>query len=126
MTLFTALAALLAFEVKHFLGDFVLQTKWQVDSKKRYLAPGGLLHAAIHAILTVPVLMVFTAAPAVLIGVPVAEFLLHYHIDFAKARIDVATGWTGGDQAYWFLFGFDQLLHQLTYLGIVAYFALYT
>lgn len=124
MTLTTALAALLAFEIKHFLGDFVLQTKWQVESKKRYASPGSLLHAGIHAVLSIPALFVFTSAPAILIGVPVAEFLLHYHVDYAKARIDVATGWTQADQAYWMLFGFDQLIHQLTYLGIVAYFAL--
>ncbi len=122
MTATTALVALLLFEAKHFLCDFVLQTKWQVDAKKRYGAAGGLLHAGLHAVLSLPALLVLTAAPAVIIAISLFEFALHYHIDWGKARIDTAAGWTVADQAYWMIFGLDQLLHQLTYLGIVAAF----
>ena len=123
MTVTTALQALLLFELKHFLCDFVLQTKWQVDAKKRYGAAGGVLHAGLHGLTSLPALLVLTATPALLIAIPLFEFALHYHIDWAKARIDTTAGWTVADQAYWMIFGLDQLLHQLTYLGFVAAFA---
>ena len=47
---------LLAFQVKHLLCDFVLQTKFQVANKGFYGRIGGLLHAGCHALFTVPVL----------------------------------------------------------------------
>jgi hypothetical protein len=46
------------------------------------------------------------------------EVVVHYHIDWLKARV--------GDKAeadsswYWCLFGLDQLLHQLTMIAVLA------
>ena len=120
------LIALLAFQAKHFLCDFVLQSKWQIEAKKTYGDAGGIVHAGLHSLFTVPVLLILTKAPAYLIAIPVAEFVIHYHLDWAKMRIDMATGWTQADQPYWVVFGLDQFLHQTTYLAIIALFALAT
>jgi Protein of unknown function (DUF3307) len=120
MSLTIVLLALLAFQAKHFLCDFVLQTRWQIEAKKTYLKPGGLVHAGLHAALSVPALLLLAAAPAMLIAIPLGEFVLHYHLDWAKARIDGAAGWTPRDRSYWVVFGLDQLMHQLTYVAIIA------
>ena len=50
----------------------------------------------------------------------VAEFVVHYHTDWLKSKIDAATGWPSTDVRHWMVFGADQLIHQLTYLAIVA------
>jgi len=112
--------AFAAFQLKHFLGDFVLQTKTQVVNKGFYGRRGGIAHAATHALLSVPVLVLLTRAPVLIAAAAVVEFLVHYHIDWAKARTDRVMGWSDRDSIYWAAFGIDQLLHQLTYLAIVA------
>ena len=56
-------------------------------------------------------------------AIGIGEFAVHYHVDWTKGQIDLRTGWTEKDQAYWMVFGADQLIHQLTYLAIVAYLA---
>ena len=112
--------AVLGFQVKHFLGDFVLQTTSQVQQKGYYGRRGGLVHAATHGLLSVPVLLVLTREPMLIALVAAAEFVVHYHIDWIKARTDRVKGWSNRTQIYWVAFGIDQLLHQLTYLVIVA------
>lgn len=123
MDMTMTLWALLAFQLKHFLGDFVLQTKFQVDTKKIYGHYGGFIHAGLHALGTLPIVIVAGASAVAVVVIVIGEFAVHYHVDWLKGQIDVWTGWTEKDQAYWVVFGADQLIHQLTYLLIVAYLA---
>lgn len=111
--------ALLAFEFKHFLCDFVLQTAWQVRSKGIYGHAGGLVHAGLHMIGSIPALAILGLAPGTIGLVLIVEFAIHYHCDWTKANIDRVMQWGFDDQRHWILFGADQLVHQLTYLGIV-------
>jgi hypothetical protein len=117
----TVLWALLAFQIKHFLCDFVLQTGFQVQTKKIYGHYGGFIHAGLHALTTVPALLILSASAGALVIIPVVEFVIHYHVDWAKGQIDDRMKWTPQDSAHWILFGFDQLVHQLTYVGIIAF-----
>jgi hypothetical protein len=123
MDLAMVLWALLAFQLKHFLCDFVLQTKFQVDTKKIYGHFGGFIHAGLHAFATLIVLFFVGTSPLTLAVIVIGEFVFHYHVDWLKGQTDVRWGLTEKDQAYWAVFGADQLIHQLTYLGIVAYLA---
>ncbi len=123
MELSLVLRALVAFQLKHLLCDFMLQTKYQVDTKRIYGHFGGFLHAGLHALATLPVLVFMGASSVTIAAIAMGEFVLHYHVDWLKAQIDIRTGWTEKDQAYWAVFGTDQLIHQLTYIGIVAYLA---
>lgn len=115
-----ALFALLL--VKHFLGDFVLQTKWQVHQKGIYGAPGGLVHSGIHVAGTLIALVVVMTPVSVIVPVLVTEYIVHYHIDWGKEKTVRYFGWLDGAR-FWNAIGFDQLLHGLTYLAIVAYVA---
>lgn len=115
-----ALFALLL--VKHFLGDFVLQSKWQVHQKGVYGAPGGIVHSGIHAGGTLIALVAVMTPLAVIVPVLIAEFIVHYHIDWGKEWTVRRFGWQDGAR-FWNAIGFDQLLHGLTYLAIVAYVA---
>lgn len=117
------LAALLALQVKHFLADFVLQSTYQFRTKGIYGHAGGFIHSGLHIAGTIPALLILNASPKAIAIILVAEFVVHYHTDWLKARIDRRYHWGYGDQRYWMLFGADQLVHQLTYLAILAVLA---
>ncbi|MBL6853489.1 MAG: DUF3307 domain-containing protein [Alphaproteobacteria bacterium] len=112
--------ALLALELKHFLCDFVLQTEYQVRTKGIYGHFGGFIHSGLHIIGTIPALIILGASVKAMAIVLAAEFVIHYHADWMKIAVDKRTKWGMDDQRYWILFGLDQLIHQLTYIGILS------
>jgi hypothetical protein len=109
--------------VKHFVCDYPLQAMpYQYKNKGTYGHPGGLLHASIHVLGTAVVLWFFVGAAAILWAL--ADGIAHYHIDYAKVRICAHFGLQpNNSEWYWIILGFDQLLHYVTYFGIV-WFAL--
>ena len=117
VTLLWVLGILLA---KHWLCDFVLQTKLQVVEKGVYGRPGGVLHGLTHIAGTAPVFLVAPVPLGVGAAVLVGEFVVHYHVDWAKEQILKRTGWGYQDAPYWSVFGFDQLLHGATYLAVAG------
>jgi hypothetical protein len=119
----TMLEAMLAFQLKHYLCDFVLQTQFQARKKGIYAHIAGITHAGTHVIGSVPALLILGCDLRMVLILLLAEFLVHYHTDWAKARIDRARGAAGQDHVFWMLFGLDQLVHQLTYIAMI-YFAM--
>lgn len=113
------LPALFVFQIKHFLCDFVLQNSYQIRNKGVYLHTGGLIHAGLHALGSIPALLFVTQSPWLIAVLLASEFVIHYHTDWAKARIDGALRLNDTSTLYWTIFGSDQLVHQLTYLGMV-------
>ncbi len=117
------LLTLLLLQVKHFVCDFVTQTPYQLRYKGIYGHPAGLVHAGLHMVGSAIVLIALKVAMPLpgsmtLLGVLLAaEFVLHYHIDWGKEQV-VKPLAEGQGTAYWAIFGFDQLLHQATYVGI--------
>ena len=107
---------------KHTIGDYFLQSTWQVMNKSRYGHPGGLVHSAIHVAMTPIVFLVLPTPRFALIGAILAsEFIVHYHIDWGKEQIVKAGGWSNRDAAYWRAFGIDQFAHFATYVAIVLF-----
>ncbi len=118
---FLTLTLLTCLLVKHTIADYILQTRYMFANKGRYGHPGGLLHAAIHAVLTLPVLFIMPPATLKVLALILAgEFLLHYHIDWMKEQLNTAKCLTPENARFWNLHGIDQLLHGLTYVAIVA------
>jgi hypothetical protein len=113
-------AALALLLLKHFLGDFVLQTARQAQFKGVYGHRAGLEHSGIHVLLTVPCLLVVGIAPGAALAAAAAEFVVHYHEDWLKELINRRYGLTRAHKAYWVVLGADQLVHQLTYVAMVA------
>ena len=114
------LAAVAYLLTKHAVADFFLQSETIYRQKGIYGAPGGLLHAFTHILLTAPVFFLFPGGSVALaFGLLGAEFLVHYHIDWAKEQIVRHYGWRFADRQYWGALGFDQLLHGLTYVAIL-------
>ena len=109
-------------QLKHFICDFPLQTNYMAQNKGAYGHPGGLYHAALHGIGSVPAALIagVAALPAVLIIV--VEMVVHYHLDWAKSRVGASMELTPRDHGFWIAFGLDQGLHHATYLAMAVLF----
>lgn len=104
---------------KHLVVDFVLQREYQWRNKGTYGHLGGIEHAGLHALGTVIVLMFFVPMP-VAMALGVLDGLIHYHIDWAKMRINEDMGWKPDTHPeFWILLGLDQFLHTMTYILIL-------
>ena len=65
-------------------------------------------------------LLPFSVPTGTLFAILLAEYVVHYHIDWAKEQLVRRFDWRDGAR-FWNAIGFDQLLHGLTYLAITAY-----
>jgi len=113
--------SLALFEVKHFLCDFVLQTAYLYRNKGIYGHRAGFIHAGLHALGSVPAILLLSRDTSLIAVILAVEFLIHYHVDWLKLHIDKRFRLGINHSLYWAIFGADQLLHQLTYLGILAF-----
>jgi|688.fasta_scaffold24683_5 hypothetical protein len=115
----TEILLLLCLNVKHFFIDYAWQTDKQINEKHQYLKLSGIEHSAFHAIFTYLILIHFIdIETAIILGM--IDFFLHYHIDWAKMYIITKYDYTPYDRPFWIWQGFDQFLHQLTYILITA------
>jgi len=119
----TLFLLMIAFSVKHFICDFPLQaTPYIYENKGTLLHWGGWIHAAWHATFTMLVITTFVPSlPHHLVPLlGLGEGLIHYVIDYAKVNINKHFNLKpNNSEAFWILLGFDQLLHGLTYIGIL-------
>ena len=123
MTDFALLLLLAGFQVKHVLGDYVFQNAYILEHRRIWGHPGGVLHVAIHAALTLPLLLMAGVHGVLFFAILLGEALFHYHVDWVKDGWINRTGLTSSDKLYWWLTGTDQMLHQLSYLVIVGLIA---
>ena len=107
------------FFLKHFALDFLYQPPYQWKNKGSYGHLGGILHALQHAIGSFLTLLFFIDAKTSLL-LALLEFVLHYHIDWAKMNINKKLNLKcDTSEGFWWLLGLDQLLHYLTYALMV-------
>ena len=107
--------------VKHFIWDFYYQPAYMWQNKGIFGHWGGISHSGIHAFTTYIILCFFVDSTEFALLLAVGEFVIHYITDYAKMNINRIKGWgaTTHDE-FWQLTGFDQLVHQLTYVVIIA------
>lgn len=103
--------------IKHWYVDFVNQTNEEVHWKGTYLDWRGVKHSLKHGAGTFLIISLVDFDLAFLLGS--LDFILHYHIDWAKININKQHGYTPQDKEFWTWLGADQLAHSLTYLLIV-------
>lgn len=115
-------AASVAFLIKHFLADFLLQTDWMAtgkDQPKGWLLPLAA-HAGVHGAMTAA-LFLAVAPPLAWLGL--ADMLIHGAIDRLKSISTRRKALTPRQTAFWWLFGLDQSLHHLTHIGLAIVLA---
>jgi hypothetical protein len=112
-------ALLIGLEIKHYVADYFLQPGWMLGGKGDLRHPGGYAHAAIHAALSALVLLVCGTPAGLVAMLFVAEFVLHYALDFAKIHYSMGVHVDKEPRRFWALHGIDQLTHQLTYAAMI-------
>jgi hypothetical protein len=119
MTPFAILLLYIAFRVKQFVCDFLLQNDWMALNKGRPGIEGYkalLSHCLIHAAGTLVVITVF--APA-LWWLPIVDFIMHALFDRFKGMLTFQKEWKYTDRWFWWSFGLDQEAHNLTHLAYI-------
>lgn len=111
---------LVCFQIKHFVADYMLQPLWMIRAKGHLDQAGGYIHAGIHAVGSIPALLIAGLAIPPIIMMIAAEFVLHYLIDHAKARISMKGDKGPSTASFWALHGADQLIHHLTYIAMAV------
>lgn len=109
------LFVLILLQIKHWYVDFVNQSEEEVKHKGIYLDWIGVKHSLKQGIATACVFVLFTNIFFALF-VGLIDFVLHYHIDWAKMNYgnrDITT------PDFWAHLGLDQMAHQITYIGLV-------
>jgi len=113
------LVLLVLFQIKHFVADYPLQTPAMIRGKGILFNPQGILHSLHHSALTLVTLGIFALvhpiAILLVIIIALAEFFIHYVIDYSKMQFGKRL--TTSDPRFWWAIGFDQMLHHLTYLA---------
>lgn len=116
----TVLLALTLFAVKHLVADFLLQTGWMYRGKGIYGHPGGLAHAGLHMLGSLPALTLLGPGLFGVLLLVLAEGVVHYHIDWTKEALTRRHAPDMMQRPFWMLLGADQFLHRLTYLALTA------
>lgn len=117
--------------IKHYIADFPLQNYYQIlgliRSKHPYLMSMAL-HGVFHGIMTAGVFFLagLYVTGEVLIGIPlllgVIDGVVHSLIDSGVLVYGQRTGYTLQNDTFRYLFGLDQMLHNLTYVGLIWLF----
>ena len=114
----TVLVLLVLFQVKHMFADFFLQTPRMLSGRDMYIHRGRAEHAGIHALGSVIVFVLIGAPTLFIVWIVLLEWVVHFHIDWAKARYSMHKQHTPAEAGFWRAAGLDQACHQLTYLAM--------
>lgn len=118
VTLITIIFLLmLLLQTKHFVIDFLWQTQDEVMHKGIYGNKIGAMHSFKHAVATFLIFGMLSPTKSAVLAL--LDFILHYHIDWAKMNINYKFSLTPKDSKFWNLLGLDQFLHQLTYVLLI-------
>jgi hypothetical protein len=115
------LVLLIGLELKHYVADYMLQPPWLLRGKGDVRQPGGYVHAGVHVAGSLLVFLVAGVAWPAAGLIVAAEFPIHYGADYAKAHYAGGVDAAVSPWRFWALHGFDQLLHQLTYAGMIGF-----
>ncbi len=107
-------------QIKHMFADYFLQTRIMLEGRGAYLHLGRALHALVHAVGSLICLVFLGTPPWLTLALVAAEWIAHFHIDWGKAAFKENKAYGPADAGFWRAFGVDQLLHQLTYVAMVA------
>ena len=95
-----------------------------LEKRRFYGHPSGLMHVGIHLVGTLLSLLFVGTTVLIIVMMLILEGLLHYHIDWAKDNLLIRLSLSPDERGYWIAFGADQMLHQMTYIGLAGWWYL--
>lgn len=102
--------------VKHTICDLALQRLYPAD-KSFYFNKAAHTHYFHHGVGSFFIGLMFSPYFAVAVGL--LDYLIHWHVDWAKHHWIARHGWSSADSGFWWAAAIDQTLHYLTYCVIV-------
>jgi len=117
-TIGTVLLLLCLLQIKHMFADYYLQTPKMLSGRGTYFHLGRAQHAAVHVLGSVIIFALFRAPVEFILIVAALEWIVHFHIDFAKASYSDKKRLQPNQAAFWRAAGLDQCLHNLTYIAM--------
>ena len=116
----TVFLLLIAFQLKHFICDYPLQTQYMLGKMKAtgWVKPLAA-HAGIHAIGTFIVAYYFLNLSYYLDNIAfatilaIADFILHFIVDRIKASPTIGGRWKPEQPQFWWALGADQMTHHI-------------
>lgn len=119
----------IAFSIKHLWIDFLWQPPYEWQNKGTYGHFGGIQHSGKHAFATLCMIMglvvllglrISYASYLMVVLISAVEFIVHYHMDWAKININQKYGWAANTHnEFWMMLGVDQFVHMMTYVWII-------
>lgn len=102
--------------IKHWYIDFVNQSMDEVNHKGIYLHWKGVKHSLKQGVATSAIFFLLGCDIVTALALGALDFVIHYHTDWTKMNYgnrDITT------PQFWNHLGLDQLVHYMTYLGLV-------
>jgi len=109
---------LILFQVKHFLCDYPLQSRYMLrktNSTGWFLSL--LWHSTSHGIYTFVIVYLFNPQIALLCAF--IDVSLHFIMDKIKSDKRLLNRFTPAEPYFWWALGFDQMFHHLTHYLII-------
>lgn len=103
---------LFAFQVKHFICDYPLQTPYMLQkaNKEKWIKP-LFAHAFTHTVGTFIIVSFFNIQLAILLSL--CDLILHFMVDRIKASPNIGNRWGIDKPYFWWALGLDQMSHHL-------------
>jgi hypothetical protein len=113
----TIFLLLIAFQAKHFLADYPLQTEYMLFKmkKKNWVLP-LFLHSLMHASGTFIILVYVNKD---LLWLCLVDLVVHFVVDRIKASPAALNRFKPDNKLFWWTLGADQMLHHLTHYFII-------
>lgn len=108
----TVFLLLIAFQLKHFICDYPLQTQYMLGKMKStgWFKPLAA-HSAVHSIGTIFIVSWINPILAIVLGV--VDFILHFIVDRIKASPTMGGRWKPEQPQFWWALGADQMTHHI-------------
>jgi len=115
----TLLLLLCFLQIKHMFADYFLQTPRMLSGRGEYWHLGRAEHAGVHALGSIIAFLLIGAPVIFTLIIAALEWVLHFNIDFWKARQCDQKQLDPYKAAFWRASGVDQALHQFTYIAMI-------
>ena len=104
----------------HWLGDFVLQTRWQSQNKSKRV-DALLRHVATYTTILLAGSLVIFGAKSLILWFVAINGTLHFGVDFITSRVTSRLYAQERWHDFFAVVGFDQLIHQVTLAAMVVW-----
>jgi hypothetical protein len=116
----TLFILLVVYQLKHFFADYIFQYNYMLKKIRPgwdFVAPLSL-HCAVHGAMTLAVCMIYRPS---MWWLGLLDFAIHFLTDRIRSGPRYLGRYTDIHASiFWWILGFDQMIHHLTHLLIIA------